>query len=158
MLMALPEFNVASTISGNSPETRMLPEAAVGSTFNRGQCVVINDAGKVEEAATTGLVYGVAAEDATGVEDNEVAIWVLNDDTIFIAEADADVALTDRYITCDFVIVSTVHLVDVGASTDDTFRVVKVETPATGEKTLYVTGGPGSMAISADPSFPAAST
>jgi len=79
------------TVHGNSPYTLTYPEAA-GQTFEKGAPVVLNASGQVQEAATPAAsICGVAAMPATGVANNNVTVWVADDDTIFAANMNGGV-------------------------------------------------------------------
>jgi hypothetical protein len=161
--MAMPDIRVAGTQSGNSPETHQFPEAAVGATFEIGQFVVLNDAGKIEEAADNGIVVGVAAEDATGVEDTMTLVWPLNDDTVFVGSAETGASLAQTLVgaAVDLTVTAGVHLINESGTTDLLFKVVRVDED---NDLVYFTGNdglPGGATGSqwlGNPSRPAAST
>jgi hypothetical protein len=84
-------IEVVRTISGNSPFTLALPEAA-GQTFKRGALLTLGVNGFVIEAASPNplRILGVAAEDAHNYAvvdsvNNLIHLWVADDDTIFRA-------------------------------------------------------------------------
>lgn len=83
--IALGIITPAKTISGNSPQTMMFPEAA-SQSFKRGEFVYLAS-GKVTEIASTtpAQILGVAAQDASGTTDTDIAVWLCNDDTLFEA-------------------------------------------------------------------------
>ena len=142
--MALDNFRVAGTLSGNSPETVQLPEAA-SQSFKRGQCVYLV-AGAVTVALTTGVVFGVAAEDASGTTGNLVRVWVLNSDTKFHCTSNAAVAQAFVGDNADFVIVSTNHQVDPDGTTNNVFVIV--DNPGGVASTdCIVIGGPAAQRV-----------
>ena len=142
--MALPDFRIAGTISGNSPEVRVLPAHSSGQTYTFGQCVKLTS-GRVEEATSGDIPIGVALEPGSGkATDDDVLVALINEDTIFEADCDADTAITDIGVLADLVLTGGVHQVDIGASTDDCFKVRKVLSPADATNRLvHVTAGPG---------------
>jgi hypothetical protein len=73
------------TISGNSPQTLVFPEAS-SQSFKRGEPVYLAS-GKVTEIAsnTPSQILGFAAQDASGTVDTDIAVWLANDDTLFEA-------------------------------------------------------------------------
>lgn len=84
--IALGIITPAKTISGNSPQTMVFPEASGTQTFKRGEFVYLAS-GKVTEIAsnTPSQILGVAAQDASGTADTDIAVWLANDDTLFEA-------------------------------------------------------------------------
>ncbi len=80
--IALQRACVAKTISGNSPQVLMFPEAA-SQTFKRGEFVYLV-AGKVTEVGDApGIILGMAAQDASATTDTNIAVYIANEDTIF---------------------------------------------------------------------------
>jgi hypothetical protein len=78
----LQRARVYGTISGNSPQIRHFPEADEQS-FKTGQFVYLVD-GKVTVCPSDPTaVLGMSAHDASGVEDEDVAVHVINGDTEF---------------------------------------------------------------------------
>jgi hypothetical protein len=78
----LQRARVYGTISGNSPQIRYFPEADEQS-FKTGQFVYLAS-GKVTACASDpAAILGMAAHDASGNEDEDVAVHVINGDTEF---------------------------------------------------------------------------
>jgi len=74
--------SVAKTISGNSPQTLVYPEAA-SQSFKKGEFVYLVS-GKVTECGDNPtLILGMAAQDASGTENTPIAVYIANTDTIF---------------------------------------------------------------------------
>ena len=121
-------IDVAQTVSGNSPQTVRLPEAA-SQTFKKGALVALNASGYLAECgADPTAVCGVAAEDGhngSAAGDYNLKLWVANDDTIFLANLGGSsvTALTDVARPMGVVAASSLWHVD---KTDLTNTVVKV--------------------------------
>ena len=81
-IVPLQRARVYGTISGNSPQIRRFPEAD-DQSFKTGQFVCLVE-GKVTACTSDpAAVLGMAAHDASGNEDEDVAVHVINGDTEF---------------------------------------------------------------------------
>src|SRR5215831_9419917 len=87
----ITSIEIVKTISGNSPFSLELPEAA-GQTFRLGAILTLGPGGFVIEATSPNplRILGVAAEDGhnyavTDPVNNTVNVWVADDDTVFKA-------------------------------------------------------------------------
>lgn len=77
--------SVAKTISGNSPQVIVYPEAA-SQTFKKGQFVYLNNGYVTVCSSSSSKILGMAAEDAHNGGSNgayNVAVYIANEDTIF---------------------------------------------------------------------------
>jgi hypothetical protein len=94
---------VAKTISGNSPLTLSLPEAA-SQTFERGEWVYLSGGYVTECGHNPGAILGLAAEDGSNGDAgaNDVKVVIAHDDVVFAAnksdgsQSAAATAVTDR--------------------------------------------------------------
>lgn len=76
------------TKHGGPPYTRTYPEAA-SQTFKRGDYVLLT-AGKVTACATNpAVILGVAAQDATGVTDTPIKVYIADKSTVFVGNLSA---------------------------------------------------------------------
>lgn len=119
---------VANTISGNSPEVKVFPEAAEQS-FKAGEFVYLVS-GKVTVCASNGTtILGMAVADASGTTDEDCEVYVANGDTVFEANvghgtpASAVTAITDVGVCYALLVASNKHYVDVEDTDNDAFQV-----------------------------------
>lgn len=77
--------SVAKTISGNSPQVIVYPEAA-NQTFKKGQFVYLSGGYVTVCSSSSTAILGMAAEDAHNGSTNgayNVAVYIANSDTLF---------------------------------------------------------------------------
>lgn len=129
----LQNAKVVGTISGNSPEVGYFPEAA-GQSFKSGQFVYLNN-GKVTACADDAtVILGLAVHDASGVEDQDVAVHLANEDTIFEmnvyydGDGDADDAVDITQVGGEYalVVVSNKCHVDISDTSNKAFLIRRI--------------------------------
>jgi hypothetical protein len=80
--VSLGAASVVKTISGNSPQVMVYPEAA-SQSFKTGELVYLVS-GKVTECGNDPtMILGMAAQDASGTTNTPIAVYIANTDTIF---------------------------------------------------------------------------
>ncbi|MCD4785363.1 MAG: hypothetical protein K8T10_16210 [Candidatus Eremiobacteraeota bacterium] len=122
---------VANTISGNSPEVKVFPEAA-SQSFKAGEFVYLVS-GKVTVCASNGtVILGMAVADASGTTDEDCAVYIANGDTVFEANiyhstvGSAVTAITDVGVCYALLVSSNKHYVDKEDTDNDAFQVRRI--------------------------------
>ena len=121
--ISLRKLEVKGTISGNSPEVGVFPEAT-GQSFKTGELVYLVS-GKVT-VALSGSNYpteilGMALADASGTADTDCLVAIANSDTVFsgnINGATTETAITQVGLKCGITSTSNKWHVDVADVTD----------------------------------------
>jgi len=80
--VALGKAIAAKTISGNPPTELFYPEAA-SKSFKMGELVYLVDGKVTEVGDNPSVILGMAAQDASGTTDTQIAVIVANDDVLF---------------------------------------------------------------------------
>lgn len=108
---------VAFTRSGGPPHRVHLPEGG-SQTFKKGDFLILSSgrvviSGSAPSAAT---VLGIAAHDASGVQDTPVAIEEANDDTLFVINGISTTAITHIGVACQLNLTSGNWTADTGTA------------------------------------------
>lgn len=80
--ITLQRAQAVKTISGNSPQVMMYPEAA-SQSFKKGELVYLVGGKVTEVGDDPTIILGMAAQDASGTTDTSIAVYLANEDTIF---------------------------------------------------------------------------
>ena len=120
--MALPMWRVAKTYSGSSPAAE---QYTAGSTIAAGSLVVLSADGKIDIADDT-EVYCLGIIMNAVVDTDLVTVYLAVPDTVFSGEGQASTGAFDD--VGDYCDVGTGGSVDVATSTNDTFRIVGIDT------------------------------
>ena len=80
--ITLQKARAVKTISGNSPQVMMFPEAA-SQAFKTGEFVYLVGGKVTEVGSDPTVILGMAAQDASGTTDTSIAVYIANEDTIF---------------------------------------------------------------------------
>ncbi len=81
--IALQSAKCVKTISGNSPMTMIYPEAAGTQAFKTGEFVYLVAGLVTEIGSDPAIILGIAAQDAAGVVNTSIAVYIANEDNIF---------------------------------------------------------------------------
>lgn len=120
--ISIRRVEVAKTVSGNSPFTLDLPEAA-SQTFKKGAVLTLDGVGHLI-LATAGedRVVGVASEDA---QNNAVAgaakcgVWIANVDTVFVGNVSGSSVIADSDVgrAYNMAVVGDIFVIDKTSAT-----------------------------------------
>jgi hypothetical protein len=80
--ITLGAASAVKTISGNSPQVLMYPEAA-SQAYKKGELVYLVDGKITEVGDNPSVILGMAAQDASGTTNTSQAVYIANEDTIF---------------------------------------------------------------------------